>query len=390
MEGSDKPRVLLVDDDPLFREMVGNLLREHYTVDSAATAEEGVRSFTQEPPDAVLLDLVMPGRDGLWALRVMRREDPTVAVAILTGHGALESAKEAISLGARFYVEKPVEFQELSRTLERCVQSTREQRRQRRALDEMKGIITDLNAELQKKDRILLQARCAVELMYDLGPPLESALSQMRRLSDFLSDACELPSAEHYDRLRRSFRLLERCMERCRLLTDLSRALERDDRPELVSVGDLVRRLCDEARAWVTDAGISLDVRILARDVACRADPAVLEMALKNVLQRALENAARNSGAVRVGCVEESQRVELRVEDHGPGCDLAEMARTLRPRFSEREVREGAGLGLLLSAKAVQKYHGRFHVQSAPHKGTVVFVELPIAGPAGGSHSQSA
>jgi len=372
-----KPQVLVIDDDPLFREMIRNMLQNDFLIRTAATTEDGMRLFTQDSPEAVLLDLVMPGKDGIWALRAMRREDPTVAVAILTGHAALETAKEAISLGARFYIEKPVDAEELKRTLLRCVESTRQQRRQKQAVTEMKGLISDLHAELEKKERVLRQARCAVELMYDLSQPLEAAVSQICSLEEYLSAKENLAGPEHYRRLVKSFHLLERCMERCRLLTELSRALEQDDHPQSVSLADLIRRISDDARPWVRDAGIGLDVRILVRDLTVHADPRLLEMAIRNVLIRALHAAADNGGAVRLACVEETERVELRVEDHGRGCDLEALGRKLRPHFSLRDVRAGAGMGLLLSGRVVQRYGGSFHVQSAPGRGTVVFMVFP-------------
>ncbi|HIE10403.1 MAG TPA: hybrid sensor histidine kinase/response regulator [Kiritimatiellae bacterium] len=373
-----KPQVLVIDDDPLFREMIRNMLQNDFRIQTAPTTEDGMRLFTDAAPDAVLLDLVMPGKDGIWALRAMRREDPTVAIAILTGHAALETAKEAISLGARFYIEKPVDAEELKRTLIRCVESTRQQRHQEQAVAEMKGLISDLHAELEKKERVLRQARCAVELMYDLSQPLESAVSQICSLEEYLSGNGNLGGPEHYQRLVKSFRLLERCMERCRLLTELSRALEQEDHPQSVSVADLLRRISDDARPWVRNAGISLDVRILVRNPSIRADPRLLEMAIRNILIRALHAAADNGGAVRLACVQETAAVELRVEDHGRGCDLEALSRRLRPHFSRRDVQTGAGMGLLLSGRVVQRYGGSFHVQSAPGKGTVVFIAFPL------------
>lgn len=379
MVAGEKRRVLLVEDDPLFREMVANLLNGNYEVMAAADASEGLSLFCSQRPEAVLLDLVMPGRDGLWALRMMRREDPTVAIAILTGHGALESAKEAISLGARFYVEKPVDLAEVKRIVQRCCESTLEQRRQQQTLQEMKGIIHDLHAELEKKEEVLRKARLGIELLHDLAHPLEEAVGQLRRLEPLIDGRGQVLLGEG-DRIRRSFYLVERCMERCRLLADISRCLQQPDHPEEVSLGELLRRISQEAQKWAGEVGIKMDCRILLQSGGWRADAALLEMALKNVVLRALQAAAGNGGVVRVAAVEGSGGIEINIEDHGPGCDLEDLARELRPYFSERQIRQGAGFGLLLSARTIEKYGGRFHLQSSPERGTVCFIRFPTAG----------
>src|SRR5216110_342857 len=105
-----KPRVLVVDDDPLTRSLLSLALQAHafevIPAGDAGTALEQVRS---EAPEIVILDLRLPGLDGMEALRRFKEIAPELPVVILTGYGDVPSAVEAMRLGAYDFLTKPVE-----------------------------------------------------------------------------------------------------------------------------------------------------------------------------------------------------------------------------------------------------------------------------------------
>ena len=121
----DEPiRVLVVDDEAgLRRFLVKELAARGFTVDSAASGEEGLKKIAEAIYDVVLLDMKMPGMDGLTALREIRREAPAPEVLILTGQGSVETAVEAMRAGAFHYLTKPFHLEEL----EIQIQKAREQ-----------------------------------------------------------------------------------------------------------------------------------------------------------------------------------------------------------------------------------------------------------------------
>jgi two-component system nitrogen regulation response regulator NtrX len=91
------PTVLIIDDEPNIRRMVGALLSaEGYTVREAADGRAGARAATDAEPDAVLLDLMMPGpNDGLQALQAIREAAPDVPVIMMSGRAGLSDAVKA-------------------------------------------------------------------------------------------------------------------------------------------------------------------------------------------------------------------------------------------------------------------------------------------------------
>lgn len=120
----DKKRIkaLLVDDDELLRTaLVQVLLREDcFVITEAGDGASALRTFRTERPDVVLLDLKLPDQDGLETMRDMRAVDPLPRTVILTGHGEISIAVEAMKSGAYDFIVKPVEARRLVHVLKRA------------------------------------------------------------------------------------------------------------------------------------------------------------------------------------------------------------------------------------------------------------------------------
>ena len=106
---SDKNRILIVDDDEVVRRSYLRSLESiSRNIEDASNGEEALQTMEQNPFDVVLLDLRMPGQDGLSVLRTIKQKWPESEVVIITGYPTVASAKEAVRLGANDYVAKPV------------------------------------------------------------------------------------------------------------------------------------------------------------------------------------------------------------------------------------------------------------------------------------------
>ena len=108
-------KVLVIDDEANLRKVLAALLRrDGYDVTIAEDGEMGLAEFQKNGADAVITDLVMPKLGGMEVLRAVNATDPEVPVIIITAHGTVDSAVEAIKLGAFDYVTKPFDQTELS------------------------------------------------------------------------------------------------------------------------------------------------------------------------------------------------------------------------------------------------------------------------------------
>ncbi len=115
--------ILLVDDDDAFRKVMSRELeRLGFEVTVAATGEEAVQKAAQSEPDIMLLDLRLPGMNGLEVLKAMRESHAAGEVIMMTGHGSLDSAIESIRIGAFDYVVKPCPLEELHLRVQRALE----------------------------------------------------------------------------------------------------------------------------------------------------------------------------------------------------------------------------------------------------------------------------
>ena len=114
------PSILLVDDDDVFRERLARAFRRRgFDVRAAASAEEALASARLDSPEMAVLDLRMPGANGLELLQALREIDETTAAVVLTGYGSIATAVEATRLGAVYYLPKPADVDDILAAFEK-------------------------------------------------------------------------------------------------------------------------------------------------------------------------------------------------------------------------------------------------------------------------------
>jgi CheY-like chemotaxis protein len=116
----DRPsKILLVDDEIEFVHTLSERLKTR-SIDSSVVydGEEALSVIEEEEPDVMVLDLKMPGIDGIEVLRQVKEKHPNVEVIILTGHGSQQEKQIAEELGAFAYLEKPVKIETLTKTMQ--------------------------------------------------------------------------------------------------------------------------------------------------------------------------------------------------------------------------------------------------------------------------------
>jgi two-component system response regulator PilR (NtrC family) len=136
---SSKGIIHVIDDEPVIHDVLGQLLTsEGYEVEISSSGEEGLGKYASQSCDVVLLDLLMPGMDGIEVLKRIKKIDPAAAVIIITAYGSVESAISAMKIGALDYVQKPFKHDELLMTIERALERRRLQEENVRLKDELR------------------------------------------------------------------------------------------------------------------------------------------------------------------------------------------------------------------------------------------------------------
>jgi DNA-binding NtrC family response regulator len=111
-------KILIVDDEKDFVEMFSlRLTRQGEKVSTAYSGQEALDLLEKTPIDVVILDIRMPGMDGIETLKKIKASHPLVEVILLTGHGSTETAVEGMKEGAFDYLMKPADFEDISKKL---------------------------------------------------------------------------------------------------------------------------------------------------------------------------------------------------------------------------------------------------------------------------------
>ena len=168
-DGTMGKSILVVDDEQSMRIFLTNiLLKENYSVVTASSGAEAVNRVTCDEPDVVLLDLRLPDMDGMTVLEKIKKALPAVPVIIITAHGGVQSAVEAMKKGAYHYLTKPFKVDELLIMIER-------------ALDReiLRREITHLRKQQQKEH----QTECIV----GVSPAMQKVHEMIERITE--SDA---------------------------------------------------------------------------------------------------------------------------------------------------------------------------------------------------------
>lgn len=123
-----KPRLLLVDDEEMYLEYLSKrLINQQYDVTKSLSGEEALERIRDFDFDVVILDVLLPGMDGIETLREINKLRPLTEVIMLTGHASLETGIEGMRLGAFDYLRKPCDTEELIAKINQAYERKAEQ-----------------------------------------------------------------------------------------------------------------------------------------------------------------------------------------------------------------------------------------------------------------------
>jgi len=112
-------RILVCDDEEGIRESLKLILEKEHEVIFAETGDEAIDKIRSSSPDLVILDIKMPKKDGLETLKEIKRISPALKVIIATGYKSVETAQEAIKLGASDYIVKPFDREKILKIVQK-------------------------------------------------------------------------------------------------------------------------------------------------------------------------------------------------------------------------------------------------------------------------------
>lgn len=374
-----QPGILVIDDEVGPRESLRMLLKPDYQVHTANCVEAGLQLLREKTPDTIVMDIRMPGMSGIEGLRKIREIDPHLSVIMLTGFGALETAREALRLGANDYISKPFDAAEMREIIDRNVERTRLQRTSERAAAQIKELNNRLIKELAQKERLASLGQASSEFVHDLSNPLTIVWGYVQLLAKKLERS---ENDENTDKAAsiRELNIIEENVRLCRELLTMWQSygsVEACPRKP-ISVSAIVRDVLKAVGPMAAQSGIELKSEICEDHCMLLGDAVQIQRAIQNVVINALQASADRKNPVSVTCLRKEFYVDVVVEDSGGGIEPSQIEKIFDPYFTTKQGRSGTGLGLYITKKVVEDHSGSIKVDSTPGMGTVFTIRLPL------------
>jgi len=351
--------VLVIDDNAENRALAQALLEdEGYRVRVAPSGQAGLEAFAHEGADCILLDIRMPGLDGITVcerLRALPAGDQ-VAIIFVTAHRDVETFDRAVAAGGDDFLTKPFRASEVLIRIETAL-------RLRTIAAERGNLSQQIKHQRDELQRLQLQKEQLVAfLVHDFKNPVNAIELQAQLL---LRD----PDASERAR-RAALRIQDESRTLLRLilnLLDISRADEGGlaPAPSAIDARALIEAVMDELRPRATAAGLRLTARVATPTL--RADPDLVRRALANLVENAIRHAPEGS-EIAISATTVEGVVELRVQDAGRGIPVerrTEVFERFRSGIDSTTSSSNRGLGLAFAKLVAEAHGGRIWIEDA-------------------------
>lgn len=378
--------LLVADDEPDMLRFLKSQLSSHYRVLEATDGQQAVDMAAQFLPDIILLDMMMPEKDGLQACREIRERTSThsIPVVLLTARADEETKLSALQAGASDFLAKPFSTTELHVRIKNLVESHEYQRKvskQKQALETTLDQLKDTESQLVQSEKLASLGRMSAGIIHEINNPLNFATTGLYALKNKTRHLATEQQTEYMEILQDVEEGIARVKN---IVTDLRMFSHPEtESRDLVPVADVVnsalRFLSGE---WRNKVQIKQQ---LTEHQAILANKNKIIHVVLNLLQNALDAMKAKQYVGETPTIWIESRVErglsrLVIRDNGPGIESQHLDKIFDPFFTTKDVGQGMGLGLSICYRIVQDYGGRIAVHTEPGKFCEFALEFPAKG----------
>ncbi len=359
---SSKPNILIIDDDDTMLDSCSQVFtKEGYRSATAEDGNQGLQTFREIQPDLVLVDLKMPGKDGIQVLQELKTIDPNCVAIVITGYGTIQSAVEAMKHGAYDFLPKPFTPDELRFIVRRGLE-------RRRYIIETESLRRD--KEMMRKNFISLVSH---ELRSPLAAVQQNLIVILGGLSGDLPEETKKILQRMSHRIKGLISLINDWLDLSRIESgEMTVNMKPVHLPEILTeVVDLVQSLADENKVGI-DWHPPVDFPTIV------GNRETLQMLFTNLIHNAIKYNKTN-GKVFITLENADHHAKVTVKDTGIGIHQEKLPLIFEQFYRAKEGKpvEGSGLGLSIAKKIVEAHQGTIDVESEVGKGTVFTVWLP-------------
>jgi signal transduction histidine kinase len=386
MGNGNRPTILVADDEPDMLRFLKSQLSPHYRVLEAVDGQQAIEKASQFLPDVILLDMMMPEKDGLQACREIREHTPTqsIPIILLTARADEETKLGALSAGASDFLTKPFSTTELHVRIKNLVESHQYQRKvtkQNQMLESTIEQLKETETLLVQTEKLASLGRMSAGIIHEINNPLNFATTGLFTLRNKGKHLAVEQQEEYQDILKdveEGIKRVKTIVSDLRMFTHPeTESRDQVEVPEVVAAA--LRFLSNE---WKDKVRIEQN---LAEHQTVWANKNKLIHVMVNLLQNSLDALKSKSLANEQPTIWIEGRLEpgksfLVVRDNGEGIESQHLDKIFDPFYTTKDVGEGMGLGLAICYRIVRECEGQILVRTEPGKYCEFTLEFPAKG----------
>ena len=391
-----RPKILAIDDTPANLMVLARALANDYTIQLAASGPAGLAMAQASPPDLILLDIMMPGMDGMETCRRFKADPRLAAVPVIfiTALTETEAEVEGLSLGAADFLHKPVNVPIAGQRIRNLLEREGLRRQVERNSEQLEQQVRARTQALSQANDELVQAKSALEaanrvksaFLANMGHELRTPLNAILGLADLLkrqtgNDVVQDRAAKIENAGRLLLSIINDILYLTRNEAEAVPALA-----EPFSLEWLLNTCESRFQGAATAKGLRLSFEVAAGlPDAFKGAPSRLKQALDLLLDNAIKYSQQGTVSLRIEPVsrEDGQlTVRFAVIDQGVGIAADQVDRLFDPftQVDESIGREhgGIGVGLAICKHLVQMLGGTLQATSVPGQGSCFSFAIPL------------
>jgi signal transduction histidine kinase len=400
------PTLLIVDDEEGPRHSLRMVFKKDFDVFAVENGDKALEFARGHAVSLAILDIRMAGKSGIEVLRGLKAIDPHIEVIMLTAYETIETARQALRLGACDYLSKPFDLSTIRESVTRAMHLRRISETVSDTSERLKALSDQLNDSSLKEEMARTTTEIYAGALHDINNPLTVIAGYVEMLTIRLESVGSLHGAD-LQAVREDVATLAKQVNTCAAITRryLRFVNKRSPQAPEVSVNQVLDDIQTLMRNHPSIKGGKLAIKHLNVDTAAQIGGTELIQILLNLCMNAFQSASQpqtvwvtaerfdiklptetfrdNPSERYIGSdsfVNQPPVIAVSVLDQGPGIPSDVLARIFEPYFTTKAL-TGTGLGLAIVSRLVKAHNGLVHVKSSPGEGTRFTIYLPAKEP---------
>ncbi|HNS32443.1 MAG TPA: response regulator [bacterium] len=365
--------ILVIDDELGPRESLKMLLKDSYRVVTSDSGDAGIEYLKHHEADTVILDLKMPGKNGIETLEEIRKFDENIPVIILTGYGDMDAARKAIHLNAIEFINKPFDVQDMRNMVRKACARKEADRKTENLISELSVLNLQLKDKMAKIENMATIGQLSAEIIHDVNNLLTVIYGYTQLLL--------LETDKDNDANRQYIATIEEEIKKCRNITNSVVELSKIKMEVMpVNINGIVGKVVEFFRNSSISQNIKFSFAADNNIPFVNADAVQVHKALINIVLNAIQ-AIEKSGEISIQTSRQGNHAVISIKDSGKGICREDICNIFKPSFTTKK--NGTGLGLHIADKVINRHKGRIDVKSELNKGAEFIIYLPVFTDAG-------